>query len=217
MPFHLNDLIRIYPLVYHLTARANLPRISTTGRLESAAVLMRSAGRLDLLRARRKGPAPIEVDGSIITLRDQDPLHAGHILFEGGWVFAQVIESLNRRVFFWPGREAGPIAHGQRHFQRYAGERPAILRVRLRDLVAANPGWPPLLCAYNSGSPRTTAGRKSPRGPRTFLPCEEFPRARGKVVEVTFEEAVALPKEASEVRVDADAGWRPLAALETED
>ncbi len=216
MPFDLDELIATYPLVYHLTARANLARIRGTGQLESAVALLRGAGRLDLLQVRRAGPATIEVDGDAVILRDQAPLHAGHIQFEDGWDLAQLIESLNRRVFFWPGREAGPIVYGQRHFQRYAEEGPAILRVRLRALVEANPGRTPLFCRYNSGSPRTTGGRKCPRGPLTFLPCTEFPDDHRKVVEVTFEEVVALPAEATEVLLDAEAGWRRLAQFGSE-
>ncbi len=210
MPFNLDELIATYPLVYHLTARANLARISQTRQLESAAALMRSAGRLDLLQVRRAESATIEVGGSTVILRDQAPLHAGHILFEDGWDLARLLESLNGRVFFWPGREGGPITYGQRHFQRYAEEGPVILRIRLRDLVEANPGRTPLFCRYNSGSPRTTGGRKSPRGPRTFLPCGQFPDDHRRVVEVTFEELVGLPAEATEVWLDAEAGWRRL-------
>ena len=37
MPFSLDDLIALRPFVYHLTGRANLPRIKQTGQLESAA------------------------------------------------------------------------------------------------------------------------------------------------------------------------------------
>jgi hypothetical protein len=36
------------------------------------------------------------------------------------------------------------------------------------------------------------------------------------VIEVTFEEVVALPAAATELRLGADAGWRPLAALDAE-
>jgi len=213
MPFHLDDAIATYPFVYHLTARANLKRIRRTGQLESAAALMKGAKRLDLLRVRRVGPESIMVDGSKVILRDQLPLHAGHILFEGGWDIGQLIGSLNGRVFFWPGSDIGPIAHGQRRFQRNSEEAPIILRVRLRDLLAANPDRTPLFCQYNSGSPRTTRGRKSPRGPRTFLPCGQFPLGQRKVVEVTFEELVSLPARITEARLDWNAEWYPLAAL----
>lgn len=112
MPFDLDELIATYPLVYHLTARANLARIRGTGQLGSAAALLQRAGRLDLLQVRRAGPATIEVYENTVILRDQAPLHTGHIQFEEGWDLARLIEWLNRQVFFWPGREAGPIAYG---------------------------------------------------------------------------------------------------------
>jgi len=183
--------------------------------LESAAALMRAANQLDLLNVRRGDLLEINVNGDTIILRDQAPLFAGHIDFKNGWSFPRLIHSLNSRIFFWPGGNAGPIAHGQRHFDRYVQQRPAILRVRLRELITANPERPPLFCPYNSGSPRTVGGRKSPRGPRTFLPCEQFERNHRQVVEVTFEDLVVLPIDATEVRLEPDGAWRPLSAIES--
>lgn len=217
MPFQLDDLIAAYPFVYHLTARANLARIRETLQLESAAALMENAGRLDLLQTRRVKPVSIEVAGNTIILRDQAPLHAGHIFFEEDWDLAQLIESLNRRVFFWPGSGEAPIAYGARHFNRYAEESTAILRIPLQALVETNADNSPLFCRYNSGSPRTTSGRKSPRGPLTFLPCDQFVDNHRKVVEVTFEGSVVLPAETTEVLLGAETGWTRLVALDSED
>ena len=214
MPFLIESLIATYPYVDHLTAQRNLARIRATGQLESAATLMQRANRLDLLSVKRTGLTEIDVDGNTVILRDQSPLHAGHIRFEGGWDFAQFIESLNRQVFFWPGKASGPIAYGERHFGRYSDERPPIVRIPLSDLLAANPGRVPLFCGYNSGSPRTTGGRKSPRGPNTFLPCEQFLHNHRKAIEVCFDESVVLPMEASEIKLASATKWRGLLTVD---
>jgi Family of unknown function (DUF7002) len=209
MAFRMDQLHGTFPFVYHLTSQENLRRIMRTGHLESAAALMRRAARLDLLRVRRRGSLPIKIDGETILLRDQDPLHQGNILFEGGWGLPELIEHLNARVFFWPGGKDGPIGHGQRHYERYRDEVPAIMRVCLRSLLNANPGREPRFCRRNSGSPRTVAGKKSPRGPQTFVACDQFPGGPKSVVEVTFEEQVVLPPEA-ETRLSTETAWAPL-------
>jgi hypothetical protein len=214
MPFQLNDLFAKFRLAYHLTARTNLGRIRRTKQLESAAAMIHAANQLNLLSLRRRELHEIIVDGETIILRDQAPLHAGHIDFQNGWTFPQLIESLNSRVFFWPGDDGGPIAHGQRHFARYEDQGPAILRIPLADLIEANPDRPPLFCHFNSGSPRTVGGRKSPRGPRTFLPCDRFERNHRNVIEVTFEGIVALPMDKTEVRLKPGGAWQMLAAIQ---
>jgi len=186
-----------------------LSRIRREARLQSAAALMLRANAGGLLSARRGGHLSIELDGETILLRDQAPLHAGNIRFEAGWDLPRLIEHLNRRVFFWPGGEDGPIAYGRRHHERYAAEAPVVLRVRLRELLEANPGRVPLFCQRNSGSPRTVNGKKSPRGSDTFVTCENFPRGPRGVVEVTFEDEVVLPPD-TEFRLRTDEGWAPL-------
>lgn len=214
MPFRLNDLFARFPFAYHLTARANLGRIQRTERLESAAAMIQAANQLNLLSLRRRELREIIVDGETVILRDQAPLHAGHIDFQNGWTFPQLIESLNSRVFFWPGDGGGPIAHGERHFARYEDQGPAILRIPLAALVEANPDRLPLFCHFNSGSPRTVGGRKSPRGPRTFLSCDQFERNHRDVIEVTFEDIVALPMDETEVQLEPGGTWQPLAAIQ---
>jgi hypothetical protein len=209
MPFLFDDLANRKPYLYHLTSAQNLERIRDTRTLESAAELMRRAGRLDLLRFRRRQSVQIFVDGKAIMLRDQAPLHQGHIAFDDGWDIGRLIESINSRVFFWPGDSNSPIAYGRRHFGRYAEEKPVILRVGLREVVAANLPIPPMYCPYNSGSPRTVAGKKSPRGPSTFLPCDAFPRSHQGVVEVTFEGHISLPHMEALDQAGVDS-WAPL-------
>lgn len=112
---------------------------------------------------------------------------------DDGWSFEDFVGALNARVFFWPGTGVGPIDYGQRHYARYASERPIVIRADVTDLLASNPSNTPLFCKYNSGSPRWSAGAPSPRGAATFLPCGQATFRAGAVVEVAFEGEVRLP------------------------
>ena len=131
-------------------------------------------------------------------LRDQAPLREGNAALDGGWTFADLVEDLNGRVFFWPGTERRPIPDGQRHFERYADESIAVLMVDTTALFAANGGA--TFCRYNSGSPRWSGGRPSPRGPGTFVAAADAPFTAGQVVEVTFRNTVVLPNGAVRVK-----------------
>jgi len=188
-----NRYSEIRPYLYHLTDRSNLDYIRESKVLFCAAELMRRARCRDLLRTQRQNHEPIEVSGSTVSLRDQKPLRKGNMELTGGFRFEDFLESLNSRVFFWPGNDEGPRRSGENHFGRYASERPAILRCRFESLMSANPSVEPLFCAYNSGAPRIVNGRKSPRGPNTFLQACDFPRIACKVVEVTFAGKAVLP------------------------
>lgn len=206
MGFDLTRFAEARPRLYHLTARANLDGILRTGRLEAARVLMERAGDMSMLRQRRREHYRLRVDGREVVLRDQKPLHRGNIAFEGGFGFEDVVEALNRRVFFWPGDEEGPIDYGRRHFGRYGGEDCVVLVVPTAALLEANPDVQAEFCRFNSGSPRCTGGRGAPRGPRTFLPAHECPFSPGAVKEVTFREFVRLPA-AGHVEVASHLRW----------
>lgn len=183
------------PYLYHLTASANLPAIRRTRTIESAALLAARAGRADLLGARRSTHVTLQIDGETAVLRDQAPLHARNMRLSGGWTFAQFVESLNSRVFFWPGTEHGPIDYGQRHYARYASEHPAILRIAFSSLTEYNAATVPLFCKYNSGSPRWSNGAAPSRGAETFQPAVLAPFSAGEVIEVTFLNQVFLPED----------------------
>lgn len=181
------------PYLYHLTHRNNLNHIRELARLFPAAVLMERAKQADLIRTLRRGPKQVSFEGRTIVIRDQDKLHRGNTGIPSGYTFEDLIEALNRRIFFWPGRSAGPISYGQRHFERYEKEHPVILQVDFQSLLGANPSASPLYCRYNSGSPRCFDGQKSPRGPNTFLSAANFNETPSKVVEVTFDAELILP------------------------
>lgn len=197
------------PNLFHLTAAANLARITRTRSLTPASELMLAAGREDLLSVRRPTHVAIAVEGEAVSIRDQKPLHAGHIDFDDGWDLARLVKHLNRRVFFWPGRAGGPSDYGERHFERYESEDCRVLRVPFRSLCAENSGLLPLYSSYNSGSPRTVNGRRSPRGAETFVPSSRFAGRPSSVAEVTFPGPVRLPLDTM-VATSSEGPWAAL-------
>ena len=211
MPFTLDQYSGVRPFLYHLTARENLERIRSLKRLDSAAILLLAADEENHIRTRRRDPMPLLVERDQILVRDQAPLHPGNIEFQGGWDLEDLVAELNRRVFFWSGRERGPVRYGANHFRCYQRERPVIIRVRFDVLRRCNMKRVPLFCKYNSGSPRCYQGRGSPRGPDTFAPAERCSYNPGDVVEVTFLGSVSLPPEA-EISSYVTGPWQPLFA-----
>ena len=151
----------------------------------------------------------IKIGEDIVRVRDQAPLYEGNVELPFRYTFADFIESLNSRVFFWPGNSDGPISYGIRHFERYRDERPVIIRVSVESVMKANPDAEPQFCAYNSGSPRCSNGKKSRRGPDTFTPAAAFVGVPTNVVEVTFDREVSLPADL-EVGSSPKGPWRHL-------
>lgn len=201
--------LKTRPYLYHLTDSSNISQMARTRCIAPATVLFERAARPDFLRRKRDKPERISIGRDVIVIRDQAPLHKGNLSLPAGYTFEEFVESLNRRVFFWPGTAASPISYGIRHFDRYKNEGPAILRLTLASLLAANAFANPMFCGYNSGSPRCSYGVRSPRGPKTFLPAAEFEGTPGKVVEITFDSELALPFD-TEVGSCPTGPWRSL-------
>lgn len=208
MPFTIDRYSLIRPHLYHLTARSNLKRIRQTMVLVSAARIIAEVGRTDLMREKRKSSNLFEIRGEMVHVRDQAPLHAGNLSLPDNWSLSDFVELLNHHVFFWAGNQGGPIEYGDRHYARYADENPAVLRITVSDIVRANAENPPLFCKFNSGSPRCSYGRPSPRGPETFVRAEDASFPPSAVVEVTFQGEVTLP-ETTELRTKKN-GWVAL-------
>lgn len=209
MAFSLEQFAALRPFLFHLTAYDNLERVRRAGELESAAALIARSDRPGLLRERRRSGERVTVDGAEVHVRDQAPLHAGNVALPPDWAFEDLVKMLNEQVFFWPGDDRGPIAYGLRHFETYAGESPAILRLPFPSIVAANPGNPPRFCRFNSGAPRWSAGRAAARGPDTFQEAAACDVTPGGVVEVTFQGRAVLPPDTQVARSLAGP-WQPL-------
>ncbi len=209
MPFTLQKFQSLRPYLFHLTDQRNVERIRRTGRLFSATHLLRKAKEHSVISARRPECIAVTVDGDEVWIRDQRPLHAGNVGLQDGWTFEDLVKALNDKVFFWPGSDVGPISYGIRHYERYASDAPALLRLSSSEILGANPNVEPLFCRYNSGSPRWSNGIASPRGPATFVPCAVADFSAAVVVECVISEQVVLPRCA--VAASSFAGpWIPL-------
>src|SRR5260370_5046139 len=209
MAFSEEHFSRIRPFLFHLTNRNNIGGIRNLGKLHSAAVLIEKAGDSTYLRQKRIESIEFQIGKVMVSLSDQQPLYAGNVRLEGGWSFEEFVESLNQRIYFWPGKQNGPIPYGHRHFQRYVNEGPVIVRISTGELYRANPGVSPHYCRFNSGSPRCSNGIPSPRGPNTFIGSAEANYAPSKVIEVTYLTTVNLPS-LVEVADSIFGPWRKL-------
>lgn len=209
MAFDLTEFVRIRPFVYHLTSESNLASIRRNRQLHPARELLHRAGEPQRARQHRPASVSIEVDGEILHIRDQAPLKRGNLALSSDWMFEDVVELLNSRVFFWPGTARGPVPSGERHFLRYADEAVAILRVPTGELFAANPNVVPEFCKWNSGAPRWSRGIQPVRGPSTFGHAAELSYRGREVVELTFTRPVVLPS-GTVVGPSASGPWASL-------
>ena len=193
MSLDLERFGKFRPWLFHLTARANLCDMRATGMIECAGTLLRRAGHDELLMVRRESHMPIEVDSHQLLIRDQKPLHEKAIAFEIGWDLPRFVRHVNDHVFFWPGSVTGPIKSGLNHYQRYANEELAIVRVQWWSILHMNPGIEPLFSRFNSGAPPVTNGKHSPRGSGTYRDRYTFDGGVSDVVEVVFQNRILLP------------------------
>jgi hypothetical protein len=190
MALNLQTYCAIRPMVFHDTATSNLAGIRGARALHSVGILSPDCDDV------QRSAAVVLVHGQIvITLRDQLALQKGHVELTGGWCWEDLIVALNTRVFFWPGTHGGPIGHGRRLIDAYGRRHHGrtLLRVGFQELLQANSGTSPYFCRFNSGAPRTVQGRRSPRGPDTFLLAHEWPYSPSHIVEVSFIRSVSLP------------------------
>lgn len=191
--FDLEHFTRTRPTLYHLTATANLKGIRSDGVLWPAAHILRAARIPRLIKTKRPDCCDVPFKGRTVNLRDQHPLHAGNTGLLDGWEFSDFVAHLNEHVFFWPGTATGPISYGCRHFSRYLNGDTVVLVFDAAALIEANPKRAPLFCRYNSGSPRCTKGKPSPRGASTFRTVADFNGVPSNVVEVVFRGPVSIP------------------------
>lgn len=186
--------MELRPSLYHLTDLRNLPRVRRLGRLSPSAHILLACGRPDLITTRRAADLLLAIDGDTIVLRNQAPLHEANIELDGRWGFADLIGYLNSHVYFWPGDSTGPTGLGRSFLDRYSGSSVGMLRIPTIDLIEENEGQPALFSRHNSGAPRHSRGKPSPRGHSTFVGASRFLHAPSKAQEVAFRGEVALPQ-----------------------
>lgn len=182
------ELVRQYPILYHLAEVGSWPSIRERGLLSTTALLdlfeYRNPERTAIESRRRAEPVSIAhpLHGTAM-IRDQKPLSESaleHCL--DGMTPRQWCELLNRMVFFWPTEQRVRDLMGAR---AYRGRAHAVLAVDTTRLLARY-GQRVWLSPINSGS---TLYRPAARGRGTFRRPDEHPPER-RVAEVAVEYAV---------------------------
>ena len=207
MTLNIERFCAVRPYLYHLTSRDNGDRIARERKLFPAADTIARSSAASLEGRRRSTHERVQIEGGRIELRDQQPLVAGHIDFQDGFSLTDLVNLINQHVFFWPGRESGPIRSGSNHFERYRHENPFVLRVPTLSLLKVNSECEPLFCRYNSGAPRCSGGKRSPRGMSTYLDSRSFLGTPSQVTEFVVRGAVVLPGD-TEVSISPAGSWR---------
>jgi hypothetical protein len=190
------DFIKTWPYLYHMTEALNLPAISSFLKLFPADNLLRRVGFVNMVRLRRKKAIIIEFDGFSVVIRGQQPLDPECLELDPGLTLPNYIQILNRRVFFWPGTEAGPIKDGERMAQRHK-ESGITLRIPTSSLFEFNCHLLPAFSLHNTGAAWCENGKKSHRGVNSFFTFEQFVGPIANVAEVSFEGTINLPKDTS--------------------
>jgi hypothetical protein len=184
------QLIELYPHVYHMAETGSWISIRQHGLLSSNEVTRRSgaegATAVQLRRGHRATKVPVEVPGiGTVVLRDQIPMEPRRIqrALPDGVSAADWYELINERVFFWA---AEARLHRLLNGRQYAHLEHDVLTVDTRSLVAAHADRIEL-CHMNSGN---TLPAMTKRGPDIFKPIASYPmntrgRPRKPVVELT--------------------------------
>lgn len=176
-----DELIRLYPRLYHVAEAGSWPDISRRGLLTSAQICdlhdVPDADRQTLLTQRRPTKSALDhpLHGRAV-LRDQGPLSAAKLAkcLTDDMTVEQWLAALNDRVFFW--LQENRLA---RMLTAYADQDHDVLTVDTAGLVAVHQARV-RLSRINSGS---TAYLARPRGPGTFQRIEDYPHpARRRAV-----------------------------------
>jgi hypothetical protein len=203
--------VALRPYAFHTTTSVNFTAIRHWRRLRSAQDLLSGTTHGQLLRERRVATQVLVVEGIRVEIRDQRPLHQGHIVFEPGFSFHDLLAELNSRVFLWPGTATGPIDRGAAHFQRYVAEgKVVVLRCSMNELLAINGEKHLYVASCNSGAPRRNpVTGPSLRGWSTFQLLAEASFPPGAVKELSFRLSAALPA-TTEWAESFEGPWQPV-------
>jgi len=176
-----DDLIRLYPRLFHVAEAGSWPQISRRGLLTSAQLCelydVQEPQRRTHLAARRPAKSPLEhpAHGRAV-LRDQGPLSTTKLAgcLADGMTVEQWLVALNGRVFFWLQEN-----RLDRMLKAYDEQDHDVLTVDTAGLVGAHQDRV-RLSRINTGS---TAYLARPRGPGTFQRVEDYPHpARRRAV-----------------------------------
>jgi Family of unknown function (DUF7002) len=192
---NIQKFINLRPFLYHLTDKSNFNHIVKTKVLLSTKKIVEKSNiieKKEFLRTRRPDHANIHYDDVKYKIRDQRPISIKALskCLTNQWSSSDFIEHINKRVFFWC-----KLDRLLRHFERYQNENPKIMKCNTEDIFKNNITNIEL-CRINSGATRANSylgGIAPPRGPNTFLKCDQYNLTPGTVVEVTIVEQCVLP------------------------
>jgi hypothetical protein len=188
----IEEFLQTWPYLYHMTKSHNLIAIFTYRKLFTADYLLRGANMADMVSLRRSEEILVDLGFFSAVIRNQQPLDPDYLELDLGLSLSDYIRTLNRRVFFWPGTEIGPIKDGERMALRENGTG-VILRAPTASILEYNHHILPWFSPYNTGVAWLENGKKSYRGDKSFLLCEQYIEPANKITEVSFEGIVNLP------------------------
>lgn len=177
MPIAIDDLVNLYPTVFHITELSALASIEKLGLLSTTAALDKfgiAQDRRHQLESRiRRESAVIAKPGfGKVVVRDQKPLSAKKLegCLEDGLTVTEWLNLINRKVFFWVDREK---AESLIKASEYRARKHLVFEVDTRSIVTAHQ-HSVTLASMNTG---TTNPFAHPRGRTTIAPLAEFPYA----------------------------------------
>jgi len=189
----LSKFSKYRPFLFHATRSDNIPGLRRLREIFCVSKLKGDQGGDNGIR----GDSEVLLfQNFLVKLGDQHPLQVGHIHWQGGWNLTTLLESLDNRVFFFPGKDE-QLPEACENFVRRKSSRGIqmkILRMPTSAVMDASDASRFEFCKYNSGAPRTTLGNKSPRGPDTFVHATKAPFRISEVYEVTVFGSVKIPK-----------------------
>lgn len=172
-----DDLIRIYPRLFHMAEDGVFPSIQAQGLLSTSALLdlygVAGDERVAIEDRRRPESVTIQCQGlPDVVIRDNKPMSDGQLAkcLQGGLVPAEWYRTLNKRTFFWLHRKR---LWRLLRAKAYRSSPHTILTIDTASLVATHRDRI-RLSPINSGSTIMSA---QPRGNDTFLPISDYPYA----------------------------------------
>ncbi|WP_353642495.1 hypothetical protein [Mesorhizobium sp. WSM2239] len=171
------ELIRIYPRLFHMAEDASFDSIRAQGLLSTSALLDRYGivGQERVLIENRRRPNSVIIRRQgfpDVTIRDNKPMSDSALLkcLGDGLVPSDWYRTLNRKTFFWLHRKR---LWRLLRAKAYRSSPHTILTVSTASLVEAHQDRI-LLSPINSGSTIMSA---QPRGNGTFVPIADYPYA----------------------------------------
>jgi hypothetical protein len=190
------DIIRHYPVLYHMAELGSWDSINRHGLLSTRALIdlfeVKEPLRSQILRQRRpKGVALSHPEHGTAVVRDQIPLREAPLRkCLTDMTLEEWLVGLNSRVFFWLDEPHLETLLGA---DAYRDDAHDVLHVDTAALLERH-AERVTLSPINSGS---TIYNPRPRGSTTFLPIADYPfaerrRARGKdaIVELAVDQGV---------------------------